>query len=72
MDQFGEQITESELEQNHITAIVANMELEDSADEMLGPATSETGRTRSQHSLLYPYRTDERIIMFSLVLVLRT
>ena len=25
-------MTESELEQNHITAIVANMELEDSAD----------------------------------------
>ena len=48
MDQFGEQRTESENEQNHITA-VANMELEDSADEMLGPATSETGRTRSQH-----------------------
>ena len=45
MDQFGER---SEHEQNHITAI-ANMELEDSADEMLGPATSETGRTRSQH-----------------------
>ena len=72
MDQFGEQRAESEHEQNHITAIVANMELEDSADEMLGPATSETGRTRSQHSLLYPYRTDARIIMFSLVLVLRT
>ena len=51
MDQIGEQITESELEQNHITAsaIVANMELEDSADGMLGLVTSETGRTRSQH-----------------------
>ena len=71
MDQFGEQMTESEHEQSHITAI-ANMELEDSSDEMLGPATSETGRTRSQHSLLSPYRSDERIIMFSLVLVLRT
>ena len=74
MDQIGEQITESELEQNHITAIVANMELEDSADGMLGPVTSETGRTRSQHSLLYVYRTDtltvERIIMRSLVLIL--
>ena len=73
MDQFGEQITESEHEQNHITAI-ANMELEDSADGMLGPVTSETGRTRSQHSLLYVYRTDtltvERIIMLSFVLIL--
>ena len=41
---------------------------------MLGPVTSETGRTRSQHSLLYVYRTDtltvERIIMLSLVLIL--
>ena len=48
--------------------------LEDSADGMLGPVTSETGRTRSQHSLLYVYRTDtltvERIIMLSLVLIL--
>ena len=65
--------TESEHEQNHITAI-ANMELEDSADGMLGPVTSETGRTRSQHSLLYVYRTDtltvERIIMLSFVLIL--
>ena len=52
MDQFGEQRTESEHEQNHITAIVANMELEDSADEMLGPATSETGRTRSRAALI--------------------
>ena len=73
MDQFGEQRTESEHEQNHITAI-ANMELEDSADGMLGPVTSETGRTRSQHSLLYVYRTDtltvERIIMLSFVLIL--
>ena len=76
MDQIGEQITESELEQSHITAIVANMELrlEDSADGMLGPVTSETGRTRSQHSLLYVYRTEtltvERIIMLSFVLIL--
>ena len=74
MDQFGEQRTESELEQTHITAIVANMELEDSADGMLGLVTSETGRTRSQHSLLYVYRTEtltvERIIMRSLVLIL--
>ena len=52
MDQFGEQRTESEHEQNHIAAIVANMELEDSADEMLGPATSETGRTRSRAALI--------------------
>ena len=52
MDQIGEQITESEHEQNHITAIVANMELEDSADEMIGPATSETGRTRSRAALI--------------------
>ena len=50
------------------------LELEDSADGMLGPVTSETGRTRSQHSLLYVYRTDtltvERIIMLSSVLIL--
>ena len=63
--------TESEHEQNHITAI-ANMELEDSAVGMLGPATSDTGRTRSQHSLLYPYRTVESIILVSHVLVVRT
>ena len=68
MDQFGEQRTESEHEQNHITAIVANMELE------VGLVTSETGRTRLQHSLLYVYRTEaltvERIIMLSFVLIL--
>jgi hypothetical protein len=50
------------------------LELEDSADGMLGPESSETGRTRSQHSLLYVYRTDtltvERIIMLSFVLIL--
>ena len=74
MDQNREQRAESEHEQSHITAIVANMELEDSADGMLGLVTSETGRTRSQHSLLYVYRTDtltvERIIMLSFVLIL--
>ena len=48
MDQFGEQRTESEHEQNHVTAI-GKLELEDSAVGMLGLGTSETGRTRSQH-----------------------
>ena len=51
-----------------------HMGLEDSAVGMLGPVTSETGRTRSQHSLLYAYRTEtltvERIIMLSFVLIL--
>ena len=52
MDQFGEQITESELEQSHITAIVANMELEDSADGMLGPQCDIGNGTHSLAALI--------------------